>query len=206
MLKKIIKKFKTNKKNVSIYEKILLLDKKNEIKEYEFKEYSHSIKYECEFPGKFELEYSSKDNRKIDSKEFKFGFEEFLIKDSLGLDRIRNFFNREIALDFFEEFEYMLFSRIDFDELKLVSLSILLMRDSFEFESVKFGIYLTKYFPVENYPKIINIIQVLGKRPEFTRYALEAFNNLTEKNKYLEELKNKSFGYGYEFLERNLKI
>ncbi len=94
-----------------------------------------------------------------------------------SINKIENFFKQHRALATESQFEHWLY---DVEEMvrPLLGLSILLMRDTFEPEAVKFGIYLSKFYDLQEAYGARKIMEVLGRDPHFTYYVSHAFLNL----------------------------
>ncbi|KXO15790.1 hypothetical protein HMPREF3189_01146 [Clostridiales bacterium KA00134] len=170
----MLKIFGKLKKKKTIYENVLEWLKTKNDKTIE----------EVKAPGDMELEYMRKGMEKRESNDLNKALMDYYNKDKKSLDEIDEFFQDHLALEVFEKFSNFIFGQDNFSEDKLPGLSILLMRDSFQVESVKFGILLAEYYNLDNYYRALEIIKNLSVFPSFTYYGVRVLKN-TEKGEEL---------------------
>ncbi|MDO5036708.1 MAG: hypothetical protein Q4E37_00230 [Tissierellia bacterium] len=123
-----------------------------------------------------------------------------------SLEKIQNFFKKHLALEAIPNFEHWLYGGDRMDR-PMLGLSILLMRDSQVVEAVKFGIYLSIYYDLHQAPGALKIVQILGKDPHFSYYALEAFLRSSQGTVLFYDLGQKLEGLAkdiYEYRARQL--
>lgn len=184
----------------SIYDRIIDLKSKNLLDEKVLVDFYSDKNY---IPGSYEYDFL---NNNVNIKNIKTyslnkAIDLYYNKDSASIMMICDFFNKNTALEAIKSFENYIFSQDNFDEQKLLGLSILLMRDTNSFEAVKFGILLSKYYQLENAQAAVNIIKNLGIYPDFTFYSLSALKNLQNYDKLYLEIEENTLGLGKEIGE-----
>ena len=195
----LFKKIRLRKYN-SVYSRLMYIKSKNLLRSDSLKDYFSD---ENHIAGKYELNIL-KGLEKVEIKptfELNKGINLFYNGDTSSIMVITEFFKETKALEAIDGFESYIFSQDHFDESKLKGLSILLMRDTNSIESVKFGMLLTRYYPLENVKGAIEIIENLCVYPEFTYYALKALKVLPDYEKIKEELDKDILGLGKEIEE-----
>lgn len=187
---KIFKRFK--KKN-SIY-KILWennfdLGKLKEIKDFNLSDgtYERSI-----LRGETQLNH-------ISTREINKAVDDYYLRESQAIEEFEEFFKDNRALESERNFLTFLLQKIEFDEAKLVGLSILLMRDSREEEAVKFGMLLTKYYNLEEVRRAYEIFLNLLKHPAFIYYGIDVLKNIDYG--IIDDLYEKTTEIGKEIIE-----
>ncbi|MBU5669382.1 hypothetical protein KQI68_05960 [Peptoniphilus sp. MSJ-1] len=160
-----MKFFKKFKKKKSIYQ--ILISNNFNLESKEVKELNLS-------DGSYELEIIEKNEiNHISTKEINKAVDDYYFKDREAIEEFENFFRENKALEAERNFLKYLLSKIEFDESKLVGLSILLMRDSRVEECVKFGMLLTKYFNLGEVRRAKEIFMNLLNHPAFVYYGID---------------------------------
>lgn len=114
----------------------------------------------------------------VNTKEINKAVDDYYFRDNKALDEFEDFFKNNKALEAERNFLTYLLQKIEFDESILIGLSILLMRDSKNEESVKFGMLLTKYYNFIEVRKAYEIFLNLLKHPAFIYYGLDVLKNI----------------------------
>lgn len=114
----------------------------------------------------------------VNTKEINKAVDDYYFRDNKALDEFEDFFKNNKALEAERNFLTYLLQKIEFDESILIGLSILLMRDSKNEESVKFGMLLTKYYNLIEVRKAYEIFLNLLKHPAFIYYGLDVLKNI----------------------------
>ncbi len=114
----------------------------------------------------------------VNTKEINKAVDDYYLRDNRALDEFEDFFKNNKALEAERNFLTYLLQKIEFDESILIGLSILLMRDSKNEESVKFGMLLTKYYNLIEVRKAYEIFLNLLKHPAFIYYGLDVLKNI----------------------------
>lgn len=184
----------------SVYERLIYIKTKSKLKEDSLKDYFDIKNYES---GRYELDILEGKETVIDKPTFELnkGINLFYNGDISSIMLITEFLKKTKALESINGFESYIFSQDHFDESKLKGLSILLMRDTNSIETVKFGIIITKYYPLENVEGAIEIIKNLCIYPEFTYYALNALKTLKNYREIEKEISKDILGLGKEIEE-----
>ncbi|WP_019138217.1 hypothetical protein [Peptoniphilus timonensis] len=114
----------------------------------------------------------------VNTKEINKAVDDYYFRDNKASDEFEDFFKNNKALEAERNFLTYLLQKIEFDESILIGLSILLMRDSKNEESVKFGMLLTKYYNLIEVRKAYEIFLNLLKHPAFIYYGLDVLKNI----------------------------
>ena len=114
----------------------------------------------------------------VNTKEINKAVDDYYFRDNKALDEFEDFFKNNKALEAERNFLTYLLQKIEFDESILIGLSILLMRDTKNEESVKFGMLLTKYYNLIEVRKAYEIFLNLLKHPAFIYYGLDVLKNI----------------------------
>ena len=114
----------------------------------------------------------------VNTKEINKAVDDYYIRDNKAIDEFEDFFKNNKALEAERNFLTYLLQKIEFDESILIGLSILLMRDSKNEESVKFGMLLTKYYNLTEVRRAYEIFLNLLKHPAFIYYGLDVLKNI----------------------------
>ena len=160
------------KKKKSIY-KILLenkfdLEKINEIKDLGLSD------------GSYELSLLNGDEtlNHIKTRELNKALDDYYLRDAKAIEEFEDFFKDKRALEAERIFLTFLLQKIEFDESKLIGLSILLMRDSRNEECVKFGMLMTKYYNLREVRRAYEIFLNLLKHPAFIYYGIDVLKDI----------------------------
>lgn len=167
-----MKIFDVFKKKKSIY-RILLennfdLNKLSEVKDLNLSDGSYELSI---LKGEEQLTH-------VNTKEINKAVDDYYIGDNKAIDEFEDFFKNNKALEAERNFLTYLLQKIEFDESILIGLSILLMRDSKNEESVKFGMLLTKYYNLTDVRRAYEIFLNLLKHPAFIYYGLDVLKNI----------------------------
>ena len=160
------------KKKKSIY-KILLennfdLTKLSEIKDLNLTDGSYELRV---------LKGEEKINH-IKTRELNKALDDYYLRDSKAIEEFEEFFKDKKALEAERNFLTFLLQKIEFDESKLIGLSILLMRDSRNEECVKFGMLMTKYYNLREVTRAYEIFLNLLKHPAFIYYGIDVLKDI----------------------------
>ena len=160
------------KKKKSIY-KILLennfdLEKINEIKDLGLSD------------GSYELSLLNGDEtlNHIKTRELNKALDDYYLRDAKAIEEFEEFFKDKRALEAERNFLTFLLQKIEFDESKLIGLSIILMRDSINEECVKFGMLMTKYYNLREVRRSYEIFLNLLKHPAFIYYGIDVLKDI----------------------------
>ena len=160
------------KKKKSIY-KILLennfdLEKLSNIKDLKLSD------------GSYELSLLNGDEtiNHIKTRELNKALDDYYLRDAKAIEEFENFFKDKEALEAERNFLTFLLQKIEFDESKLIGLSILLMRDSRNEECVKFGMLMTKYYNLREVRRAYEIFLNLLKHPAFIYYGIDVLKDI----------------------------
>lgn len=167
-----MKLFKRLKKEKSIY-KVLWesnfdLEKLKEIKDFHLSDGSYELSLA---KGEIKLNH-------INTREINKAVDDYYLRDSQAIDEFENFFKDNRAVEAERNFLTFLLQKVEFDESKLVGLSILLMRDSKVEECVKFGMLLTKYYNLQEVRRAYEIFLNLLRHPAFIYYGIDILKNI----------------------------
>ncbi|WP_062552207.1 hypothetical protein [Peptoniphilus phoceensis] len=167
-----MKIFDVFKKKKSIY-RILLennfdLNKLSEVKDFNLSDGSYELSI---LKGEEQLTH-------VNTKEINKAVDDYYLRDNKAIDEFEDFFKNNKALEAERNFLTYLLQKIEFDESILIGLSILLMRDSKNEESVKFGMLLTKYYNLIEVRRAYEIFLNLLKHPAFIYYGLNVLKNI----------------------------
>ena len=167
-----MKLFKRLKKEKSIY-KVLWesnfdLEKLKEIKDFHLSDGSYELSL-----AKAEIKLNH-----INTREINKAVDDYYLRDSQAIDEFEKFFKDNRAVEAERNFLTFLLQKIEFDESKLVGLSILLMRDSKVEECVKFGMLLTKYYNLQEVRRAYEIFLNLLRHPAFIYYGIDILKNI----------------------------
>lgn len=167
-----MKIFDVFKKKKSIYrilsENNFDLNKLSEVKDLSLSDGSYELSI---LKGKKKLTH-------VNTMEINKAVDDYYFRDNKALDEFEDFFKNNKALEAERNFLTYLLQKIEFDESILIGLSILLMRDSKNEESVKFGMLLTKYYNLIEVRKAYEIFLNLLKHPAFIYYGLDVLKNI----------------------------
>ena len=114
----------------------------------------------------------------INTREINKAVDDYYLRESKAIDEFEKFFRDHRAVEAERNFLTFLLQKIEFDESKLVGLSILLMRDSKVEECVKFGMLLTKYYNLQEVRRAYEIFLNLLKHPAFIYYGIDVLKNI----------------------------
>lgn len=137
--------------------------------------------------------------KNISTKNLNHALDDFYGREKSAMEEFDNFFRGNKALEAERPFLSNLLQKIEFSDDKLLGLSILLMRDSSVEESVKFGMLLSKYYDLRNYPKVQTIFINLMKHPTFLYYGLDYLMSVDYG--IIDELYENTFFYGKKIIE-----
>ena len=164
--------FEIFKKKKSIY-KILLennfdLEKISNLKNLELSDGSYELSI---------LKGEEKINH-IKTRELNKALDDYYLRDAKAIEEFEEFFKDKRALEAERNFLTFLLQKIEFDESKLIGLSILLMRDSRNEECVKFGMLMTKYYNLREVRRAYEIFLNLLKHPAFIYYGIGVLKDI----------------------------
>lgn len=151
-----------------LYENNFDLNKLSEVKDLNLSDGSYE----------FSILKGEKELTHVNTKEINKAVDDYYFRDNKALDEFEDFFKNNKALEAERNFLTYLLQKIEFDESILIGLSILLMRDSKNEESVKFGMLLTKYYNLIEVRKAYEIFLNLLKHPAFIYYGLDVLKNI----------------------------
>lgn len=151
-----------------LYENNFDLNKLSEVKDLSLSDGSYELSI---LKGEKQLTH-------VNTKEINKAVDDYYFRDNKALDEFEDFFKNNKALEAERNFLTYLLQKIEFDESILIGLSILLMRDSKNEESVKFGMLLTKYYNLIEVRKAYEIFLNLLKHPAFIYYGLDVLKNI----------------------------
>ena len=188
-----MKLFKRFKKEKSIY-KVLWennfdLEKLKEIKDFHLSDGSYELSLA---KGEIKLNH-------INTREINKAVDDYYLRDSQAIDEFEKFFKDNRAVEAERNFLTFLLQKIEFDESKLVGLSILLMRDSKVEECVKFGMLLTKYYNLQEVRRAYEIFLNLLRHPAFIYYGIDILKNIDYG--IIDDLHDKTTEIGKEIIE-----
>ncbi|MFR4555789.1 MAG: hypothetical protein ACLT39_08505, partial [Peptoniphilus sp.] len=160
------------KKKKSIY-KILLennfdLTKLSEIKDLNLTDGSYELRV---------LKGEEKINH-IKTRVLNKALDDYYLRVSKAIEEFEEFFKDKKALEAERNFLTFLLQKIEFDESKLIGLSVLLMRDSRNEECVKFGMLMTKYYNLKEVTRAYEIFLNLLKHPAFIYYGIDVLKDI----------------------------
>lgn len=186
-----MKLFRIFKKEKSIYRKLL----ESEFQIEAMKELNIS-------QGEYEYKIlMGEEIKKISTREINKAVDDYYKDDKKAVIEFNEFFKKNKALEAERPFLKYLLQKIEFNEDRLVGLSILLMRDSLEEESVKFGMLLTKYYNLKNVKRAYEIFLNLSKHPAFIYYAIDILKNIDYG--IIDDLYENMYGYGKKIIEES---
>lgn len=167
-----MKIFDLFKKKKSIY-RILLennfdLDRIFELKDLNLSDGSYELSI---LKGERELLH-------VKTKEINKAVDDYYLRDKKAINEFEEFFKNNKALESERNFLTYLLQKIEFDESKLIGLSILLMRDSRNEECVKFGMLMTKYYNLREVKRAYEIFLNLLKHPAFIYYGIDVLKDI----------------------------
>lgn len=188
-----MKLFKRFKKEKSIY-KVLWesnfdLEKLKEIKDFHLSDGSYELSLA---KGEIKLNH-------INTREINKAVDDYYLRDSQAIDEFEKFFKDNRAVEAERNFLTFLLQKFEFDESKLVGLSILLMRDSKVEECVKFGMLLTKYYNLQEVRRAYEIFLSLLRHPAFIYYGIDILKNIDYG--IIDDLHDKTTEIGKEIIE-----
>lgn len=99
-------------------------------------------------------------------------------RDKESIEEFTDYFKRHKAETIWDNFVARLASLEDFQEDKLVGLSILLMRDTKSVEAIKFGMKLTELYILNNVSAAFKIIADLVVLDEFYELGIRELKNV----------------------------
>lgn len=154
--------------------------------------------------GAWEYEYLLNGEKPFfeDTHQLNDAVDQFYFQNQDSLKAVEEFFKAHRALKSEASFLSHLLQKIEFEEDRLVGLSILLMRDGEEVETVKFGMLLTKYYNLSAVPRALEILIQLCYHPAFVYYGLDVLKMIDYG--ILDEIHQKSFGFGKKIIEEKI--
>ncbi|WP_295148245.1 hypothetical protein [uncultured Peptoniphilus sp.] len=160
------------KKKKSIYK--ILLDNN-----FDFEKLSNIKNLELS-DGSYELSLLKGEEKinHIKTRELNKALDDYYLRDAKAMEEFEEFFKDKRALEAERNFLTFLLQKIEFDESKLIGLSILLMRDSKNEECVKFGMLMTKYYNLREVRKAYEIFLNLLKYPAFIYYGIDVLKDI----------------------------
>lgn len=111
-------------------------------------------------------------------------------------ERIDNYFKTRRALDVYEHFKRWAYMGDDMPDPPFKGLSIYLMQNSMNPETVKFGILLGEFYDVIGTPAAVWTMELLGKWPAFTWYGIQVFKDLPKGQESIVRMNRDTFGNG----------
>ncbi|MDO5715775.1 MAG: hypothetical protein Q4P25_04290 [Tissierellia bacterium] len=154
--------------------------------------------------GQLEYDYllGKRSLQTIGTKGLNQAVDDYYINKKDAVDQMEEFFKKHYALEAERPFLNHLLQKIEFREDRLIGLSILLMRDGTEVESVKFGMLLTKYYDISSVPRALEILKNLCLHPAFVYYGLDILKNIDYG--IIDEIHEKSYGLGKKIIEEKI--
>lgn len=130
--------------------------------------------------GSYELSIlrGDKEINHIKTRELNKALDDYYLRDAKAIEEFEEFFKDKRALEAERNFLTFLLQKIEFDESKLIGLSILLMRDSRNEECVKFGMLMTKYYNLREVRRAYEIFLNLLKHPAFIYYGIDVLKDI----------------------------
>lgn len=130
--------------------------------------------------GSYELSLLNGDEtlNHIKTRELNKALDDYYLRDAKAIEEFEDFFKDKRALEAERNFLTFLLQKIEFDESKLIGLSILLMRDSRNEECVKFGMLMTKYYNLREVRRAYEIFLNLLKHPAFIYYGIDVLKDI----------------------------
>ena len=130
--------------------------------------------------GSYELSIlrGDKEIDHIKTRELNKALDDYYLRDAKAIEEFEDFFKDKRALEAERNFLTFLLQKIEFDESKLIGLSILLMRDSRNEECVKFGMLMTKYYNLREVRRAYEIFLNLLKHPAFIYYGIDVLKDI----------------------------
>lgn len=130
--------------------------------------------------GSYELSIlrGDKEINHIKTRELNKALDDYYLRDAKAIEEFEDFFKDKRALESERNFLTFLLQKIEFDESKLIGLSILLMRDSRNEECVKFGMLMTKYYNLREVRRAYEIFLNLLKHPAFIYYGIDVLKDI----------------------------
>ena len=130
--------------------------------------------------GSYELSIlrGDKEINHIKTRELNKALDDYYLRDAKAIEEFEDFFKDKRALESERNFLTFLLQKIEFDESKLIGLSILLMRDSRNEECVKFGMLMTKYYNLREVTRAYEIFLNLLKHPAFIYYGIDVLKDI----------------------------
>lgn len=130
--------------------------------------------------GSYELSIlrGDKEIDHIKTRELNKALDDYYLRDAKAIEEFEEFFKDKRALEAERNFLTFLLQKIEFDESKLIGLSILLMRDSRNEECVKFGMLMTKYYNLREVRRAYEIFLNLLKHPAFIYYGIDVLKDI----------------------------
>ncbi|MDU3010288.1 MAG: hypothetical protein E7B42_04920 [Peptoniphilus harei] len=187
---KIFKRFKKKKSIYKIlWENNFDLEKLKDLEDFNLSDGSYELSI---------LKGESKLNH-ITTREINKAVDDYYLREKKAIDEFEDFFKEHRALESERNFLTFLLQKIEFDEAKLVGLSILLMRDSQVEECVKFGMLLIKYYNLQEVRRAYEIFLNLLKHPAFIYYGIDVLKNIDYG--IIDDLYHKTTEIGKEIIE-----
>ena len=130
--------------------------------------------------GSYELSIlrGDKEIDHIKTRELNKALDDYYLRDAKAIEEFEDFFKDKRALEAERNFLTFLLQKIEFDESRLIGLSILLMRDSRNEECVKFGMLMTKYYNLREVRRAYEIFLNLLKHPAFIYYGIDVLKDI----------------------------
>lgn len=130
--------------------------------------------------GSYELSIlkGDKEINHINTRDLNKALDDYYLRDNEAIEEFEEFFKDKKALEAERNFLTFLLQKIEFDESKLIGLSILLMRDSRNEECVKFGMLMTKYYNLREVARAYEIFLNLLKHPAFIYYGIDVLKDI----------------------------
>lgn len=114
----------------------------------------------------------------INTRDLNKALDDYYLRDNRAIEEFEEFFKDKKAIEAERNFLTFLLQKIEFDESKLIGLSILLMRDSRNEECVKFGMLMTKYYNLREVTRAYEIFLNLLKHPAFIYYGIDVLKDI----------------------------
>lgn len=188
----IYKLFKGRKSKVSVYQKWIVQRRQNRKEETEYGD------------GQWEYEFllSGEQIKFVSTMELNAAVDAYYANCKDSVEQMEKFFQSHRAIFAEQPFFANLLQKIEFQEDRLVGLSILLMRDSREIEAVKFGMLLTKYYNLTAVPRALDMLIELCYHPAFVYYGLDVLTTIDYG--IIDDIYKESFGYGKQIIEEKI--
>lgn len=124
--------------------------------------------------------------------------------------KIEEYFKTRRVLDVANHFRHWAYMGEGMVDPPFKGLSLYLMQQGREPETVKFGIFLGEFYDVVGTPAALRTIALLGKWPGFTHYAVDVLKYLPKGMPKIYEISKDTFGNGKKciaaYVEERLNI